>query len=73
MNIFFKTVLLLIFLIKPLYTSNIEEDFNSWVVSYKKYALDNGVSQEQITNSYVNCNSGPNFYIESNMWNNGYG
>ena len=46
---------------------------NKMIYCTKRYYDDNGVSQEQITNSYVNCNSGPNFYIESNMWNNGYG
>ena len=53
MNIFFKTILLLIFLIKPLYTSNIEEDFNSWVVSYKKYAVKRGISKTTVENVFA--------------------
>ena len=47
--LFFK-----IFFINTIFIVNAEETFDSWLLSYKKFALKNGISQETINVAFVN-------------------
>ena len=53
-KIFIFFLLFKIFFINTIFIVNAEETFDSWLLSYKKFALKNGISQETINVAFEN-------------------
>ena len=54
-KIFVFSLLFIILVITSVFSANHENDFNNWLSSYKKFALEKGISQETINITFKNA------------------